>query len=163
MPVPDKKITPLFCGDFDILIDRDGVWHYNSSPIVRKEIVCLFASALERDKDGVYWLITPAEKGRIQVEDAPFIAVEIFHAGEGCDQIISFRTNVDEIVTLDDAHPLRITTDPKTSAISPYITLRQGIDAKLSRPVYYDLVELGSTKGDTYGLWSSGTFFPLES
>jgi hypothetical protein len=154
-------------GMLNIRIDRDGVWYYAGSPIHRKSLVCLFASVLTRDASGEYWLVTPAEMGRIVVEDAPFIAVELFAAGSGREQILSVRTNVDEIVTIDNEHPLTVVNDPKSGEPSPYVTLRQGIDARLSRSVYYELVDLGveaSCEGaHMFGVWSSGCFFPLGS
>ena len=99
---------PDDCGDLGISINRQGRWFYHGSPINRKEMVCLFASVLHRAKDGTYLLITPGEMGRIQVEDVPFMAVEMFTAGSGREKVISFRTNMDEIVSVDAQHPLRI-------------------------------------------------------
>ena len=152
---------------FNIRIDRDGVWYYEGSPINRKALVCLFASVLTRDASGDYWLVTPAEMRRIDVDDAPFIAVELFAAGSSHNQILSVRTNVDEIVTIDKDHPIRVVTDPDSGEPSPYVTVREGIDARLSRSVYYELVDLGveaSCEGaHMFGIWSSGCFFPLGS
>ncbi len=154
-------------GTLNIRIDRDGVWYYEGSPINRKSLVRLFASVLTRDANDDYWLATPAEIGRIDVEDAPFIAVELYVAGTGCAQVLSIRTNVDEIVTIDKNHPITIVTDPNTGEPSPYVALRQGIEARLSRSVFYELVELGveeSTEGaHMIGIWSSGCWFPLGS
>ena len=151
----------------NIRIDRHGVWYYKGSPIHRKSLVYLFASVLTRDASGEYWLVTPRERGRIDVEDAPFIAVELFAARSGHKQILSVRTNVDEIVTIDEDHPITVVTDPKSGEPSPYVTVRQGIDARLSRSVYYELVDLGvegSCEGvHMFGVWSSDCFFPLGS
>lgn len=156
---------PAMCGEIDMRIERDGTWLYKGSPIGRKEMVCLFASVLRRLEDGSYWLITPAEMAKIAVEDAPFLAVELFSCGSGRDRTISFRTNVDELVTIDGAHPLRMAPDPKTGEQVPYVTVRDGLDAKLSRPVYYELVSLAheetTAEGTRFGIWSSGLFFPL--
>ena len=91
--------APVECGDLPFLIRRDGTWLYRGSPINRKELVCLFASVLKREADGSFWLETPAERGRIEVEDAPFVAVELDWAGDGRQQTLSFRTNVDKVVT----------------------------------------------------------------
>lgn len=163
-------VLPQYCGDLGIRIDRQGRWFYHGSPINRKEMVCLFASVLYRAKDGSYLLITPGEMGHIEVEDAPFQAVELFTCGAGRELKVSFRTNMDEMVTLDDAHPLRIVEDAATGEPSPYVTVRPGIEARLSRPVFYELVALGweeqlpgaEGEGETvYGIWSSGSFFPL--
>ncbi|WP_413205041.1 DUF1285 domain-containing protein [Rhodospirillum sp. A1_3_36] len=155
------------CGDIPIRIDSQGVWHYRGSPIGRKEMVCLFASVLRRMEDGSFWLVTPVESGRIEVEDAPFLAVEMFRCGLMEDQCLSFRTNVDEIVTVDADHPLRMEIDPESGEPSPYVTVRPGLDARLVRSVYYDLVALGmerdAPEGIRYGVWSNGIFFPLGS
>jgi len=153
------------CGDLDIRIDRRGVWHYRGSPIPRKEMVCLFASTLVRAADGGYWLVTPTEMGRVEVEDAPFLAVELFTAGAGREQVLSFRTNVDEIVTLDNAHPLDVHTDPETGEPSPYVLVRDGLSARLTRSVYYEVVARGLDEkidGEHfYGVWSAGSFFVM--
>lgn len=157
--------TPVMCGDIDMRIGRDGTWFYKGSPIGRKEMVCLFASVLIRQKDGSFWLITPAEMARIEVEDAPFLAVEMFSCGSGRERTVSFRTNVDELVTVNRDHPLRVAPDPKTGEPVPYVLVRDGLEAKLARPVYYEMVALGHEEetptGNQFGIWSSGLFFPL--
>jgi hypothetical protein len=126
-------------------------------------LVRLFSTVLRREH-GEYWLVTPAERGRITVEDAPFIAVELIREGEGAGQSLSLRTNLDETVTIDAAHPLRVATGA-ASEPRPYVALRDGLEARLARPVFYELVELGCEErvGDTtlYGVWSKGSFFPL--
>lgn len=153
------------CGDVDMRIDRNGQWFYHGSPIGRKEMVCLFASVLQRRPDGSYWLVTPAEQARISVDDVPFMAVELFCAGSGRDTILSVRTNVDEIVTIDDDHTLRIGACPETGAPLPYVMVRDGLEARLARAVYYELVALGGEERvngkDVYGVWSNGSFFSL--
>ncbi|MBL4614727.1 MAG: DUF1285 domain-containing protein, partial [Magnetovibrio sp.] len=103
-----------YCGDLDIRIDRAGTWYYNATPIARKEMVCLFASILIRADDGIYWLISPTEMGRIEVDDAPFIITEMFTHGEGEDQVISFCTNVDKTVTISEDAPIMMNTSPVT-------------------------------------------------
>ena len=159
------SIGPMLCGDIDMRIDRNGVWYYHGSPIGRQELVKLFASVLKRDESGDFWLITPVEKARIQVEDAPFLAVELFTEGSGADQKLTIRTNIDEIVTIDTEHPLEVEFDPETREPAPYVTLRSGIRARLTRSVYYELVELGDeathNQEALYGVSSYGTFFPL--
>jgi hypothetical protein len=156
---------PVLRGDLNMRIDRNGIWYYYGSPITRQELVKLFASVLKRDESGEFWLITPAEKGTIEVEDAPFIGVELLSTGADRLQVLKIRTNVDEIVTIDAHHPLEIDLDPKTGEPAPYITVRDGLRARLARPVYYELVELGTeAPGDRknqYGIWSSGIFFTL--
>lgn len=155
------------CGDIDIRIDRNGCWFYHGSPIGRKEMVCLFASVLERRDDGSFWLVTPAEAGRIVVEDAPFLGVEAYFCQAGRDLVVSIRTNVDEMIDLDDDHPLRLVHNSATGEPIPYIQVRDGLEARLTRAVYYELVAMGHEEkinGEAvYGLWSKGTFFPLGS
>ncbi len=163
----DRRIFDNLCGDFGIRIARDGTWYYRGSPIGRKPLVKLFATVLRRDDQGGYWLITPAEKGRIEVEDVPFIAVEASFYGEGCDQFIKLRTNLDDIVTIDADHPLRVIEDAVTGAPAPYVVVRDRLEARLARPVYYELVEKGEARDidgrPGYGIWSAGRFFPLGS
>lgn len=165
---------PDDCGDLGIRIDRQGRWFYHGSPINRKEMVCLFASVMHRAKDGTYLLITPGEMGRIEVEDVPFLAVEMYVGGCGRERVISFRTNMDEMVTVDAAHPLRIVEDAHgvEGETSPYVLVRNGLEARLTRSVYYGLIDQcyseifdgGGEEGkplNRFGLWSSGVFFEL--
>jgi hypothetical protein len=163
--LPRGKTLPPDCGHFDIHIDRDGSWFYRGTPINRASLVRLFATVLERDANGVYWLTTPAERGRITVADAPFLAVEVDSSGEGRDQMLTFRTNIGDFVTADVDHPLRVETDPASKTPRPYVLVRNGLEARLLRPVFYNLVDLGREErvGDTtrFGVWSKKTFFPL--
>jgi len=162
---PRGKTPPRGCGHFDIHIDHHGSWFYRGTPINRASLVRLFSTVLERDDLGQYWLTTPVERGRITVEDAPFVAVEMDRVGEGPDQQLIFRTNVGDFVTAGAAHPLRIDTDPATKTPRPYLLVRNGLEARLLRPVFYALVELGREErvGNTtlFGVWSEKTFFPL--
>lgn len=164
-PAPAANREPIDCGSFDITIARDGAWYYRGSPIGRMPLIRLFSTVLKRDGEGTYWLITPAERGRIIVEDAPFVAVELTVLGTGRQQRLIFRTNVDDTVAADAEHPLRVVNDPATQEPSPYILVRNGLEARLNRPVFYELVELGSEErvGDAtlFGVWSKGKFFPL--
>lgn len=154
-----------FRGDLDIRIDARGRWHYNQSLIERKAMVCLFASMLMLDARGCHWLVTPTELGRIEVEDAPFIAVDMFVCGEGHEQIISFCTNVDGLVSVAAATPLFMAQSPASGELVPYLTDDRSLRVKISRAVYYDLMELGMTEQqngqEMFGVWSSGLFFPL--
>jgi hypothetical protein len=153
------------CGDFSIRIGRDGTWYYHESPIRRLPLAKLFASVLRRETDGTYWLVTPAERGRIIVDDVPFVAVEMEVAGTGRNQILTFRTNLDDRVEAGESHPLRIETDPRTAEPRPYVMIRSGLEARLARAVFYQLVDLGleETVGGTllFGVWSNEKFFPL--
>lgn len=154
-----------FCGDIDMRIARDGTWYYQGTPINRQPMVKLFASVLKRDETGDFWLETPVEKCRIQVEDAPFVAVEMESTGAGDKQQLQFRTSLDDIVTAGPDHPIRVSVDEATQEPSPYIQIRDGLDALIARPVFYDLVELGIEDrrgGDIIlGVWSNDVFFAL--
>jgi hypothetical protein len=157
--------APVDCGDLPFVIKRDGTWLYRGSAINRKELVCLFASVLKRGDDGSYLLETPAERGRIEVEDAPFIAVELDWGGDGRQQTLSFRTNVDEVVTAGPEHPIRVAHDLLTCEPTPYILVRPGIEARINRAVYYELVALAVPEWvgcrRMLGVWSCGRFFTL--
>jgi hypothetical protein len=156
---------PIDCGHFDIRIARDGTWFHRGSPIGRLPLVRLFSTVLRRDEGGAYWLVTPAERGRITVDDAPFVAVEVTVTGDGRDQQLIFRTNVDDTVAADGDHPLRVVNHAATGEPNPYVLVRDGLEARLSRPVFYELVERGIEErvGDAtlFGVWSKGKFFPL--
>jgi uncharacterized protein len=167
---PRLRRPPVECGDLPFVIQRDGTWLYRGSPILRKELVCLFASVLKREADGSFWLETPAERGRIDVEDAPFVAVELDWSGDGHQQALSFRTNVDEVVTAGPDHPIRIAHDILTCEPTPYILVRKGsgtcdVEARINRAVYYELVALAVPEWigcrRMLGVWSCGRFFPL--
>jgi hypothetical protein len=155
---------PAELGDLDMRIARDGTWYYGGSAINRIPLVKLFASVLRREGDGSYWLVTPAERGRVTVEDAPFIAVAVDAEGEDRDRNLIFRTNLDEIVTAGPDHPLRIETAADGTP-APYILVRPGLEARLARPVFYELAELGGEEliaGESkFGVWSGGMFFRL--
>jgi uncharacterized protein len=158
---PPATRAPRLLGDLDMRIAADGTWFYQGTPINRMPLVKLFASVLRRESDGGYWLVTPAERGRIQVEDAPFTAVEVTAEGRGPSRRLIFRTNLDEIVALDEAHPLE--SRGPAEASRPYLLVRDRLEARILRSVYYHLVEQGEQQGDEFGVWSSGRFFPLGS
>ncbi len=168
---PGKR-APVECGDLPFVIQRDGTWLYRGSPIGRKELVCLFSSVLRRDEAGDFWLETPLERGRIQVEDTPWVAVELDWSGccSGRHQCLTFRTNVDQVVTAGPEHPIRVAHNALTCEPIPYIHIRNGLgskplEARIGRAVYYELVALavpGCVGGrKQLGVWSSGVFFPL--
>ncbi len=164
-PAPVENWEPEFCGDIDMRIARDGVWYYMGSPIGRAAMVQMFASVLRRDADGHYYLVTPAEKVRIRVDDAPFVVIEMKVENAGRNQILSFRTNVDDWVTVNDAHPLRVALKPETQEPSPYVLVRGRLEALINRAVFYDLVELCVDEpvngASMFGVWSSDIFFPF--
>lgn len=157
------------CGDFNLRIGHDGTWFYHGSPIGRKAITKLFASVLRRENDGSYWLVTPAERGRIAVDDVPFVAVSLEVRMEMGQQALIFTTNLDEVVTADADHdlwvdPVSDDASPETGG-TPYIHIRGGLNARLSRPVYYQLAELAVVEQRqgraVFGVWSAGRFFVL--
>lgn len=151
-------------GDLDMRIARDGTWFYRGTPIVRQALVKLFASVLRREGDGSYWLVTPVERGRLTVEDAPFIAVEVTSSGDGPRRRLTFRTNLDEIVAAGPEHKVRVDTAANAEP-APYILIRPGLEARINRPVFYELVDLADAergeRGGPFGLWSDGVFFDL--
>ena len=171
--------------DYGMRIDLNGQWHHQGAPILRQELVRLFASVLRRDAAGGYWLVTPVEHGRILVEDVPFVAVELAIEGEGREQVIRLRSNIDEWATVGPAHPLVMRPPgagssgstppmPEPPVPVPYVTMRPGLEARLSRSVYYELVALGEQQDAAdaagegggelagFGVWSAGTFFALN-
>lgn len=151
---------PPFCGDIDMRIARDGTWFYGGTPIGRPALVRLFASILRHDPDGIM-LVTPVEKVRITVEDAPFVAVEMaVEAGP----TLAFRTNVGDWVTAEAAHPLQF-RPAAAGGIKPYLTVRPGLEALVTRALFFDLVERSTVSGEgpeaTVGVMSAGMFFPI--
>jgi uncharacterized protein len=163
-PAPVHLWNPPFCGDIDMHISADGIWHYMKSPIGRKPLVSLFASVLRKEGDA-YFLVTPVEKCGLTVEDAPFTAVRMAVAKQRTqDQVISFETNVDDEVTVDETHPLRFAEEPGTGGLKPYVMVRAGLEALVTRALYYDLVALGETDAQGhFGLWSSGMFWRMQN
>ncbi len=168
---PENGRPKVDCGHFDIRIDRNGQWFYRNSPIGRKELVCLFATVLKREADGSYWLETPVERGRIDVEDAPFMAVEMWWKDCDCGeakprQCLTFRTNLDQMVTASAEHPIRVHLCPKTREPRPYVLVREGLEAKINRAVFYELCALAEPEmvdgREMLGVWSEGVFFPID-
>jgi hypothetical protein len=143
-------------------IDRDGSWYYQGSRIARPALVKLFATVLRRAADGSFWLVTPVEQGRVEVEDAPFVAVELDQQGSGRAQRLRMRTNLDEWVELDEAHPLRLDHRPGGAEV-PYLLVRDRLEARIARPVFYHLVDIAEIDGECAGMWSAGRFFPFGS
>jgi hypothetical protein len=155
--------------EFGLRIAGDGEWLHRGSPIRRIELVKLFASVLRREADGSYWLVTPVERGRIAVEDAPFVAIEVARDGEGTAQQLRLRTNLDQWVTVGRRHPIHVRRPPEVaeeSGPAPYVEVRDGLEARLARSVYYELVELAEERiidgRVCIGVWSEGEFFALH-
>ncbi len=147
------------CGDIGLKITRDGTWFYEGSPIGRKPLVKLFSTVLRREDDGFY-LVTPVEKVPIEVEGEPFIAISMTRDGEGPDQRLTFTTNVDDEVTAGPEHPIGFRAEPEGGQ-APYVEVRNGLRAQLSRAVYYELAELTVETDEGPGVWSCGAFFPF--
>lgn len=155
---PVEQWNPPHCGDSAMRIARDGTWYHEGAPIRRPAMVRLFAGLLRREPDGRHVLVTPVEKLDIQVEDAPFVAVEAKCEGANETRSIAFRLNTDEPVVAGPEHGLHLIEG------RPYLTVRDGLEAAIARPVYYELAEIALEEGaDPPGLWSDGVFFPLGS
>lgn len=156
--------NPPFCGDLDIRIATDGTWFYLKTPIGRHALVKLFASVLKREGDR-YFLVTPVEKVGITVDDAPFLAVEMKVEDGAQGRILHFRTNVDDWVACDGDHALRFETESGTGGLKPYLHVRRDLWAKVSRALFYDLVELGEERDVAgqrmFGVASAGEFFVM--
>ena len=161
---PVERWNPPDRGPLDMRIAADGTWSYFGSAIERPALVRLFSSILRRDGDR-YVLVTPAEKFGIVVDDVPFLAVELEAAGDGHAQRLVFRTNVDDTTVAGPEHPLRVEINPVTGEPRPYIHVRGGLEALVTRSVFYELVNLSETRdtelGPMLGVWSEGVFFPL--
>ena len=157
---PVDKWHPADCGDSEMRIARDGTWYHQGSPIRRSEMVRLFSTVLRREADGSHALVTPAEKLRIEVESTAFRAVEMTSEGEGRDRRIAVRLDSGDAVLLGGEHPLTLAADDHGP--SPRVHVRHGLEAELSRPIYYELAEIALAEGDDPpGVWSDGCFFPL--
>jgi uncharacterized protein len=163
-PAPVHQWNPPFCGDIDMRIAGDGTWLYRGSPIGRAPLVQLFASILRRDEDR-FVLVTPVERVGVQVDDAPFVAVELITGHANGAPSLTFRTNVEDFVTVDKDHPLRFERGP-SGGLKPYVLVRGGLWALVKRALYYDLAALGRTQAwegeDWFGLYSCGVFFPMD-
>ncbi|GJM14003.1 MAG: hypothetical protein DHS20C12_24060 [Pseudohongiella sp.] len=166
-PAPVHLWDPPFCGDMDMRIARDGTWVHEGKAIRRAALVELFASVLMLGDDGEYYLVTPVEKVRIQVEDCPFVAVDMDVEGEDVDQVLTFTTNIGEKIVAGIDNPLTIEVLPGGDEPHPILHVRAGLNALLSRAVFYRLVDLAQPKGpdskdSQLGIFSGGQFFPLQ-
>ncbi len=165
-PAPVDTWHPAHSAPIDIAIDIDGNWFHEGSPIRRAGLVALFASILRREPDGSYVLVTPAEKRTIEVADVPFVAVDIQIEGESAIQAVTLTTNLGDTVTIDGDHPMRFAKSPAATGVAlPYVTVRGGLEARLARAVFPDMVDAGCVEvheGDRwFGVWSSGEFWPM--
>ena len=141
---PIEKWNPPFCGDIDMTISKSGKWYYMGSEIKRPAMVKLFSGILRLESDNSYYLVTPVEKVRIQVEDAPFVAVAITKEQSEGMNTVTFRTNLNDEIVLSKENPLSIEIK-KNDEPSPYITVRNNLRALISRSVFYELVDLAET------------------
>ena len=161
---PVELWDPPFCGNLDMRIAADGTWYYLKTPIGRPALVKLFASVLKREGDD-YFLVTPVEKCGLQVEDAPFVAVELKVADRDAGRVLNFRTNVDEWIACGSEHELRFDPEPGTGGLKPYLHVRRGLWAKVTRALFFDLVALGEEQeiagSAMFGVTSMGVFFPM--
>jgi hypothetical protein len=153
---PVQDWNPTVCGDIAIVIRRDGSWTHEGAPIAREALVRLFSTILRREADG-FWLVTPVEKLKITVEDAPFVAVAVEPGEDG----LRFTTNVGDTVTADAAHPIRVRPGP--GGPRPYLEVRHGLEALIARPVYYELAAMAEDRAGVAGVVSAGQFFALDA
>ena len=163
-PAPVHLWNPPYCGELDIRITRDGNWHYNRSPIGRKRLVKLFSNILKKEGD-FYYLVTPVEKIKIQVDDAPFLIVDIESKTVNGTQEITFLTNTETEFSLGLKNPLRILFKNHTQEPSPYVVVRKNLEGLIDRKTFYRLIEKSdfySHKGASWlGIWSQNVFFPI--
>lgn len=173
--MPDGKLSgnlppvhlwnPQQCSDIQMEIRKDGSWWHEGRQIKRERLVKLFSRILRKDDDGEVYLVTPYEKVIVHVEEAPFLAVRLDRAGTpGPEQTLVFLTNLGDVTLAGPDAPLRVNTDPDTQAPDPYVRVRGRLDAKLTRPVFYELAEMAVEHPDDseqMGVWSQGVFFAI--
>jgi len=159
--------NPTHCGDIQMEIRKDGSWWHEGARIGRQRLVKLFSRILRKDDDGEIYLVTPYEKVIVRVEDAPFLAIRVDRAGEpGPEQVLAFTTNLGDVALAGPDRALRIETDPETLEPAPYMLVRGRLEAKLTRPVFYELVNMAVERDcqpGILGVWSQGVFFELGS
>ncbi|MEM7491988.1 MAG: DUF1285 domain-containing protein [Pseudomonadota bacterium] len=157
--------NPERSSDIDMEIRADGSWWHEGTKIKRERLVKLFSRILRRDEDGSYWLVTPYEKVVVHVEDAPFMAIRVDRSGvPGPDQTLVFKTNLGDVTLAGPQAQLRVKTDPETLEPAPYILVRGRLEAKLTRPVFYELADMAVERdgqSSVLGVWSQGAFFEL--
>ncbi len=162
---PVEKWNPEFCGDLDMIIKADGTWFYMGTPIGRHALVKLFSSVLRKDEDGKTYLITPVEKVGITVEDAHFIVVEMNAHSKDGKQVITFRTNMDDVFEAGGDHPLSFVTVAENEGVKPYVRVRGRLDGVVARSVMYELIEHGEeieVDGRLmFAIRSNGEVFPI--
>lgn len=167
-PVPEKGPPPVdawnpsHCGEAGLEILRDGSWRHEGARITRESLVRLFASILRKDEDGQTYLVTPVEKIRVHVADAPFTAVRVDRAGEGTDaQTLVFTTNVGDVVVAGPENPIRVVTDPETQEPRPYVLVRGRLEARILRAPFYEMVDWAQAREGRLSVQSAGAWFEL--
>ena len=159
---PVDQWNPERCGDSEMRIARDGTWYHQGAPITRPAMVRLFSTVLRREPDGRHVLVTPVEKLDIEVEGTAFRAVDVQSEGEGRERTIALKLDSGDAVIVGPKHPLTLVEGE--NGPSPRVLVRHGLEAELSRPIYYELADIAVAEGaDPPGLWSDGAFFPLAS
>ena len=159
---PVEKWHPTHCGDSEMRIARDGTWFHQGSPIGRPAMVALFSTILRREPDGSYVLVTPGEKLDIEVEDAPFVAVEVKSEGEGRARRMAFRLNTGGLVVADAEHALRL--EQHDGEPRPYLHVRAGLEALVARSVFYELANMALVESaESPVLWSNGACFSMQA
>jgi len=158
---PVMQWQPALSGDMDLRIDRRGDWYHEGGRIERQPLINLFASILRREQDGEYYLVTPVEKWRIHVEDAPLLAVDMEISGAGTAGKITFLLNTGQVITLDAAHPLVVAVNEQSGEPSPRLQLERGLAARLSRALFYRLVDAADEKDGRLEVTSAGSTFNL--
>ncbi len=158
-PPPVDQWNPPYCGEAGFEILGDGSWKHEGTRITRENMVRLFASILRKDEDGETYLVTPAEKIRVAVADAPFVAIRADRHGSGRGQTLVFTTNVGDVVEAGPAHPIRVTLDGE--APRPYLHVRGRLEARILRAPFYEMVEWAEPRDGKFGIWSGGMWFEL--
>lgn len=158
---PVDQWDPDRCSHSGMRIARDGTWHHDGSPIGRPVMVRLFSTVLRREPDGRHMLFTPVEKLEIDVEATAFRAVEMQTEGSGRDRRIALKLDNADALVVGPEHPLKLV--PGEHGPSPRVLVRHGLEAEMSRPIYFELAEIALAEGRRpAGVWSEGAFFPLD-
>lgn len=162
---PVERWNPAYCGELDMEIKRDGTWFYLGTPIGRPALVQLFSSVLRKDEDGQTYLVTPVEKIAIRVEDAPFVAVEVNQSQRDGENVLTFRTNVGDVIEAGPDNPLRFAEEVETGGLKPYLLVRGRLEALINRAVTYELAALGEEMEvdgkRMFAVQSNGAVFPI--
>jgi len=162
---PVERWNPAYCGELDMEIKRDGTWFYLGTPIGRQALVQLFSSVLRKDEDGQTYLVTPVEKIAIRVEDAPFVAVEVNQSQRDGENVLTFRTNVGDVIEAGPDNPLRFAEEVETGGLKPYLLVRGRLEALVNRAVTYELAALGEEMEvdgkRMFAVRSNGAVFPI--